>query len=139
MPGCIGDALPTEDYCRPDVPVTPAPTPPVTPPPTLPPTSLQVVFTDIGDPPSPLLECQGDCDDDTQCADDLVCFQRSGTEAVPGCPGEASSGVDFCAVRATENTAWLKGDNGSPAENFPLGLCEGDCDSDANCQSGLVW
>eukprot|EP00985_Skeletonema_marinoi_P019741 scaffold11430_cov165-Skeletonema_marinoi.AAC.1 len=138
IPGCIGDAVPGEDYCRPAVVVSPAPTPAATPPPTAPPTSLQVVFTGIGAPPNPLPECHGDCDDDSQCEGDLVCFQRSGTEAVPNCPGDATSGVDFCAVRATENTVWLKGDNGSPSANFPLGLCEGDCDTDANCQPGLI-
>jgi hypothetical protein len=26
------------------------------------------------------------------------------------------------------------GDNGSPVENFPLGVCEGDCDNDADCE-----
>eukprot|EP00986_Skeletonema_menzelii_P005451 scaffold1984_cov144-Skeletonema_menzelii.AAC.4 len=121
--------------------VTPSPTPEptnaVTPNPTST-STLQVVFTGSGAPPNPLPECHGDCDDDTQCAGELVCFQRSGDEAVPGCTGSTTSGTDFCAYRATANTAWLKGDNGSPAENFPLGLCEGDCDSDANCQTGLV-
>ena len=52
---------------------------------------------------------------------------RSGNEAVPGCTGSAPSGTDFCAVRATADTLWLKGDNWSPSENFPLGSCEGDC------------
>eukprot|EP00984_Skeletonema_dohrnii_P002504 scaffold869_cov75-Skeletonema_dohrnii-CCMP3373.AAC.3 len=136
--GCIGEPVPGEDYCRPAVVVSPAPTPAATPPPTLPPTSLQVVFTGIGAPPNPLPECHGDCDDDSQCEGSLVCFQRSGTESVPNCPGDATSGVDFCAVRATENTVWLKGDNGSPSANFPLGLCEGDCDSNADCQPGLI-
>ena len=101
--------------------------------------TLTVVFTGSGDPPTPLEECQGDCENDSHCAGNLVCFHRSGNESVPGCTGSATSGTDFCAVRATANTAWLKGDNGSPAENFPLGLCEGDCDRDSNCQPGLMW
>lgn len=29
------------------------------------------------------------------------------------------------------------GDNGSPSAAFPLGLCEGDCDSDSDCVAGL--
>ena len=29
------------------------------------------------------------------------------------------------------------GNNGSPAEAFPLGACEGDCDSDDECAAGL--
>jgi hypothetical protein len=30
------------------------------------------------------------------------------------------------------------GNNGVPANVFPLGECQGDCDTDAECQSGLV-
>ena len=180
---------PTEVVTQPPTPqptnvVTPAPTPNPTsvttpnptnaPPPPSPPTStLTIVFSDPGAPPNPLPECRGDCDDDSQCEGDLVCFQRyvvfiliestctsliiyildivadvfvsyfhlhrSGIEAVPGCTGTATSGFDFCARRPTQNTVWLKGDNGSPSANFPLGLCEGDCDFDADCQLGLVW
>jgi Leucine-rich repeat (LRR) protein len=29
------------------------------------------------------------------------------------------------------------GNNGEPEEAFPLGLCQGDCDGDGDCQSGL--
>ena len=64
---------------------------------------------------------------------------RSGDEAVPGCNGETESKVDFCAVRASDNTVWLKGNDGKPSYNFPLGLCEGDCNADIDCQPGLVW
>jgi hypothetical protein len=64
---------------------------------------------------------------------------RSATEAVPGCPGDAPAGFDFCAQRPTANTVWMKGDGGYPDGNFPLGLCEGDCDSDSDCQPGLIW
>ena len=30
------------------------------------------------------------------------------------------------------------GNDGSPSDVFPLGLCQGDCDTDADCQTGLV-
>ena len=30
------------------------------------------------------------------------------------------------------------GNDGSPSDAFPLGLCQGDCDTDADCQTGLV-
>ena len=36
-------------------------------------------------------ECEGDCDGDSDCEGDLVCFQRDGVEAVPGCDGEGGS------------------------------------------------
>ena len=61
-------------------------------------------------------------------------------EAVPGCSGHAKfKSVDFCAVRATPNTLWSMGNGGRPKRAFPLGLCEGDCDSDLECESGLTW
>jgi hypothetical protein len=45
----------------------------------------------------PLAECQGDCDTDSDCAEDLVCFQRSGFASVPGCNGSGNKGWDYCA------------------------------------------
>jgi hypothetical protein len=63
----------------------------------------------------------------------LYCFQRSGIEAVAGCTGTGSSGSDYCAP-APPGRLVLMGDNGSPAINFPLGRCEGDCDRDADCE-----
>ena len=51
----------------------------------------------------------------------------------------ASPGTDYCARRPSADTVFMKGDGGSPPVNFPLGLCEGDCDTDAECQPGLVW
>ena len=61
-------------------------------------------------------------------------------EEVPGCTGgSAFRNTDFCAVRATANTLWMMGNNGKPSRSFPLKLCEGDCDTDAECDTGLVW
>jgi hypothetical protein len=100
---------------------------------------LQQTFSARGAPPNPLPNCHGDCDNDSHCAGDLVCFQRFGYEEVPGCSGSGFRKVDFCAERPTENTLWMKGNNGRPSSSFPLGLCEGDCDTDAECGPGLVW
>jgi hypothetical protein len=41
-------------------------------------------------------ECQGDCDDDSDCQEGLKCFQRSGYTPVPGCSGDGSYGSDYC-------------------------------------------
>ena len=90
-------------------------------------TTLLVVFSGRGDPPSPLSGCRGDCDNDEQCEGDLLCFERAGTEAVPGCEGTGEPGVDYCFSRPSENFLWVMGNNGIPAEAFPLGLCSGDC------------
>jgi len=52
-----------------------------------------------------LKECQGDCDRDDDCEDDLKCFQRrkgfwpfpdNRQEEVPGCIGLGLAGKDYC-------------------------------------------
>ena len=52
---------------------------------------------------------------------------------MPGCEGAGSPGTDYCY---RHYTGWgifsIEGDNGIPAENFPLGVCEGDCDYDSH-------
>ena len=66
-----------------------------------------------------------------------MCFERLGTEEIPGCGGAGSLGRDYCFERP-ENYLWKMGDNGLPQKNFPLGNCEGDCDKDADCAGGLL-
>lgn len=65
---------------------------------------LQKTITFVANPPkAPLNECEGDCDDDTQCAAGLKCHQRDPFEAVPGCSGGESSGryTDYCINDST--------------------------------------
>lgn len=38
----------------------------------------------------------------------------------------------------TTTTTKYLGNNGNPTAVFPLGLCEADCDSDADCEAGLI-
>ena len=38
--------------------------------------------------------CEGDCDNDSECADDLICFQRYANEVVTGFVGAGVSGRD---------------------------------------------
>jgi len=40
---------------------------------------------------NPCQQCQGDCDEDEDCAGNLVCFQRDAGEAVPSCQGGEDS------------------------------------------------
>ena len=42
-------------------------------------------------------KCQGDCDSDSDCKGNLVCFQRSGFTAIPGCSGKGTKDWDYCA------------------------------------------
>jgi hypothetical protein len=63
----------------------------------------------------------------------LVCFQRSGVQAVPSCSGTGRSGDDYCTLPAVGQLV-LMGDANMPAGAFPLSRCEGDCDTDADCE-----
>jgi hypothetical protein len=40
--------------------------------------------------------CEGDCDDDSDCAGPLKCFQRDDFESVPGCIGGGKRAWDYC-------------------------------------------
>ena len=86
-------------------------------------------------PPSgrKLKECEADCDTDNDCATGLKCFQRSGNEKVPGCEGTALNNYDYCIPKER----FLKDISVNGRSNPKLGLCEGDCDRDTDCQDGL--
>mmetsp|Transcript_9057 Transcript_9057/g.18200 ORF Transcript_9057/g.18200 Transcript_9057/m.18200 type:complete len:840 (+) Transcript_9057:96-2615(+) len=162
VPGCAGTGNTGSDYCY-----NPNPTPATT---TTAATTATTTTTttataattttttegvpsltnpgDNGNPAEafPLGLCEGDCDNDSQCASGLVCFQRDGLTEVPGCAGLGISSKDYCTypqTTTTTTTASLPpltnpGDNGSPSEVFPLAACEGDCDNDSDCASGLI-
>ena len=100
----------------------------------------------------PLGLCEGDCDSNKDCQNGLVCFQRNGGEEVPGCVGgrDNASSTDFCIKdpRSTPKPTPAPipvptmAPNGSTNKlkwsvNFPLGLCEGDCDTNKDCRDGL--
>jgi hypothetical protein len=87
-------------------------------------------------------ECTGDCDDDSDCEGDMICFQRSsGDLDVPGCVwGENSDDIkndstDICIKPNTE--PGVISYVGKCDSSSPCGLCKGDCDSDSGCESGL--
>jgi len=95
-----------------------------------------------GTGPPNLAKCRGDCDEDTDCQDGLICYQRDfEPRTVPGCTGDAfqigNGDDDFC-IQASSNTLNYRGDNGQPANAFPLGACQGDCDDDSECAGSLV-
>ena len=95
----------------------------------------------------PLDHCHGDCDVDSHCKGDFICFHRQGGESVPGCYGgeKDASPTDYCidpkyvvAVkkRIIPELKFLGRD--PQASNFPLQECEGDCDENSDCTVGLV-
>lgn len=83
-------------------------------------------------------ECQGDCHDDEECGQGFRCFERSNGESMPGCIASVfpdkrngSEQSDFC-VKISKPLSHRGKD-----PNVTLGECEGDCDNDAQCESGL--
>jgi hypothetical protein len=87
----------------------PAPVPDPVPVPVLPAPEDSTTIAAIGfnGSPSevyPLGLCQGDCDSDSDCADNLVCFQRGPNESVPGCSGGESGNTDddYCVLPSGE-------------------------------------
>lgn len=60
------------------------------------------------------------------CQQGLLCHQRSSFEAVPGCTcGESDgSASDYCIYPPPPPVI--------ESNNFPLALCEGDCDTDVS-------
>jgi hypothetical protein len=99
----------------------------------------------------PLGRCQGDCDKDIDCQGNLICFQRNEHDTVPHCLGNDWSRTDYCIPPLDPVTTPQPSPppTPSPADNtrntnlrfgttFPLGRCEGDCDSNNHCQDGLV-
>jgi hypothetical protein len=91
--------------------------------------------------------CEGDCDIDEDCADGLFCFMKeSGVATVPGCDGFDTSRTDYCILNTHKTLAnsaeppilfaYLK--NPPDIANLPLQLCQGDCDSDADCANDLI-
>lgn len=190
VPGCSGGEQDSSrtDYCtRPQggpQPNTPRPTSapqtdrPTPAPQTAPTRSSHIEYIGNNWNPAsafPLDLCQGDCDSNSDCAENLICFQRGKYQAVPGCLGgeRDPSATDYCAPppvgpqpqpatprptpapqmtsrptlrptnRPSQNHQATRmidyiGNNGSPSSAFPLGLCEGDCDSDSECEGSLV-
>lgn len=98
----------------------------------------------------PLGECEGDCDIDADCAEDLVCFQRNRGDPVPACSGTPVSNWDYCVKPdpypnkpsdpspPPRQRLQFVGNNGIPSDVFPLGKCQGDCDTDDECAGDLV-
>merc|ERR1712127_1090496 len=110
VPGCLGDGLPGYDYC-------------IAPP-----------LIDFGTSPAaselPLGLCEGDCDSNSDCEEGLICFQRDGLTPVPGCLGDGLPDYDYCIAPP----ALIDFGANPAASELPLGLCEGDCDTDNECE-----
>mmetsp|Transcript_20396 Transcript_20396/g.44559 ORF Transcript_20396/g.44559 Transcript_20396/m.44559 type:complete len:942 (-) Transcript_20396:165-2990(-) len=62
--------------------------------------TIEDVGGDVEEGGLQLGHCAADCDDDTECESGLICYQRDGDEAVPGCNGTPRTGWDYCIYEA---------------------------------------
>ena len=116
VPGCTGGRVDSSntDFC-----VKPSDLDSLGPPP-------EIKFL-AADPTELLGRCEGDCDTDEDCEGDLVCFQRSDCMYTPGCDGGFNdySRTDYCVRKSDVSAGKLSLEITS---DFPLQLCQGDCD-----------
>lgn len=86
--------------------------------------------------------CEGNCTgDDSLCEHGLSCFARRRKELVPGCSSRGWKGADYCYAPPQGVLVYV-GDNvgGVDAESdeqFPLDVCQGNCNGDADCRGTL--
>jgi len=92
------------------------------------------------EPTMKLALCQGDCDTNENCQSGLECFHRSGFTSVPGCAGVGEYNADYCYNPINPRLPPLEGVYlpPGPLKGAPLGMCEGDCDTDSECQEGFA-
>lgn len=92
-----------------------------------------------------LIPFHEDCDYDSDCGLGLVCHYRHfegdnsiSVTSVPGCRGDPLE-EDFCVKPATDNTVVIVADKEDDLgmEHYPLGMCQGDCWGDDDCEGGL--
>eukprot|EP00535_Pseudo-nitzschia_heimii_P009512 CAMPEP_0197184460 /NCGR_PEP_ID=MMETSP1423-20130617/9936_1 /TAXON_ID=476441 /ORGANISM="Pseudo-nitzschia heimii, Strain UNC1101" /LENGTH=551 /DNA_ID=CAMNT_0042635273 /DNA_START=86 /DNA_END=1741 /DNA_ORIENTATION=+ len=86
---------------------------------------------------SQLEECQGDCNNDYECKDNLICFKRmEDTINIPGCTGSDLIGenVDICIDpnNLPKEATFITWDASQLQE------CQGDCDFDEECEGNLI-
>ncbi|CAB9505694.1 expressed unknown protein [Seminavis robusta] len=76
------------------------------------PVELVNVGNNLG-PGANLGHCEGDCDNDAECADGLICYQRTVGDSVPGCTGNLNTENDYCILTLDAQTA-------SPSATDPI-------------------
>jgi hypothetical protein len=114
----------------------------------------------------PLQKCQGDCDSDADCVSPLKCYRRLAGDditKIPGCTTDSAveltkDASDYCynpedisppktptkpsspvsSPTTKRGTILFVGEDWVPRSSYPLGLCEGDCDGDFDCEGDLV-
>jgi len=93
-------------------------------------------------------KCEGNCDCDSDCVGDLRCAHRSLEQhEVPGCEFDTHapfywdlkmSSVNFCFKPTLKNGKKISYVGECGKEDYKCKKCQGDCDTDHDCASGLV-
>ena len=105
------------------------------------------VISSFCSPASPCPECTGDCDADADCQEGLACQLRNAGEATPhGCVLGGTGDVegDYCVASSYMESLQpmiYGGDSTTRSlcnTTYPYSLCTGDCDTDVDCEAGLV-
>jgi len=81
--------------------------------------ALQIVGNNL---PIILGKCQGDCDNDSDCRGNLVCYQRNkrSPDFVYGCKGFAKQGTDFCVNPTAHEVSRIEEPQTNIFEGRPL-------------------
>jgi len=116
---------------------TPQPTPRLTPRPTPVPRDRMGFIKDISVAGRNLNLCEGDCDRDSDCSGDLICFHKAQTRSqdVPSClyPSDRagySSNWDYC----THSRYRVK----KQSRSTGLDICDGNCSRNSDCSGDLI-
>mmetsp|Transcript_18412 Transcript_18412/g.45827 ORF Transcript_18412/g.45827 Transcript_18412/m.45827 type:complete len:2629 (-) Transcript_18412:138-8024(-) len=123
IPGCAGTPITDMDYCYQ---------------PTAQGNAKNFVNKGSGYSGNSLGICEGDCDGDHHCATGLKCYQRDSGEDAPGCLSRPSGSFDVCYDPTAPTRKQLDSSPGDDGANIKLGPCEGDCDADSDCETGLA-
>ena len=103
VPGCTGIGRSNYDYCTDED------------------IAVRALDSSPGANGKDMTLCQGDCDADTDCRGDLVCFQSSGVPSIPGCHDSTGAGVfnyDYCnkAPRCPASYTYSRGVDCGPKD-----------------------
>mmetsp|Transcript_44712 Transcript_44712/g.50484 ORF Transcript_44712/g.50484 Transcript_44712/m.50484 type:complete len:390 (+) Transcript_44712:1-1170(+) len=111
--------------------LTPAPTPEPTP------EGPMGIIKDIAGNGSSLNLCEGDCDSDSDCKGDLICFEKSKSRSqdVPSCSYPRNRegykvDWDYC----TYSKYRVK----KQSRSTGLGICDGNCSRNSDCSGDLI-
>eukprot|EP00751_Fragilariopsis_kerguelensis_P046697 CAMPEP_0170983428 /NCGR_PEP_ID=MMETSP0736-20130129/4239_1 /TAXON_ID=186038 /ORGANISM="Fragilariopsis kerguelensis, Strain L26-C5" /LENGTH=450 /DNA_ID=CAMNT_0011406887 /DNA_START=58 /DNA_END=1407 /DNA_ORIENTATION=- len=87
--------------------------------------------------PTILQNCEGDCDSDNDCAENLICFEVNTSEgtSIPGCAGISPSRTDYCVVdpslsSSSAAAAAVSSSSLGGNEELVIGIVVDDSDSD---------